>query len=121
MFFCQAGPACIAATKTADGVTKPAVVGTSKTLCAACRRRTVPSAAVPNPAGNTSPAAHANANATATATVTVRDGRAVRIDEDGLPVDVLDGSPFALLPVVDVQPAGTRHNPKDRPPRGPAS
>lgn len=86
-----------------NGVVKPAVVETSKTLCRACRQRVVPSSAIPKPEPLGTDASSIKNGSIRE--IVVQDGRIVRTDENGLPIDVLDGSLYALLRVIDDLPA----------------
>jgi len=100
VFFCAAGKACKAAVRSPSGVVRAAAVRVEGSLCETCASRVVPEPAKPAPSGR-----YVSLNGTGperaldgVTEIQLRGGGAVRIDEDGLPIDVLEGSPYALLP-----------------------
>lgn len=110
MYFCILKNSCIAAVRLPDGTVQPAATSEEGSLCENCRRRTIPTAATVKPEGNGQPEEKFFA-ADDISDLMMRDGRKVRVNEHGLPVDILEGSPFSLLPerqtdtAVAVEPA----------------
>lgn len=99
MYFCSAGDKCLGKTVTAEGNSKPGVISKPDSICDVCRENMgIPKVVVAQAISEGKRMQDIEEYQNEGTERRMREGRLVKVSSDGLPVDILEGSPFALIP-----------------------